>query len=570
MERRLAAILAVDMVGYSRLMAADEAGTIVRHKRHRETVIDPQIRHFNGRIVKTTGDGLLVEFPSVVDAVNCAVTFQSELDNVESNGPDESCVRYRAGINLGDIVIDGDDILGDGVNVAARLEAIAPPSGLCVSDMVRQNLRGTLGDTFEDLGEQALKNIDRGIRVWRWTAAGPQTTGAARPAPPRSENPSTSTIEILPFEVLSPKADQEFHAVGFAEDIATAISKLGTFRVLSTAPARGGAETTYQVKGSVRIAEPRVRCNVQLLETASGYRLWSEKFDGRVDQIFDFQDQVTELVVAALEIELTEGEQARTWRREAGDREAYDAFLQGRTAYKEYSRPGNARARTAYEAALKCNPMFLSAVVGLSRTHIEDATFDWSPDRKQSLDEARRVLEGVFAVDPDHASAHMELSHLLMVEGEFATARLEGELAVALDPNNADAHQALAHVLVCLGLPEEALRSSRRALSLNPGRPEFYLIPMAEAYVALERWQEALAVSEQIVAKRSSWVMGRILNILALQGLEKDSEAELAVRALLERSPGYSAARWKRAIFYPERRDVPELLDRLVSAGLPA
>ena len=171
MERRLAAILAIDMVGYSRLMGADEAGTIDRQKHHRATFIDPQITQYKGRIVKTTGDGLLAEFPSVVDAVDCALAFQTELLDEERDTPEEKRILYRAGINLGDIVIDGDDILGDGVNVAARLESIAPPAGLCVSDMVRQNLRGAVGDSFEDMGEQSLKNIDRKVRVWRWPAS---------------------------------------------------------------------------------------------------------------------------------------------------------------------------------------------------------------------------------------------------------------------------------------------------------------------------------------------------------------------------------------------------------------
>lgn len=243
--------------------------------------------------------------------------------------------------------------------------------------------------------------------------------------------------------------------------------------------------------------------------------------------------------------------------------------MRGRTAYKEYSRTGNARARPAYEAALDRSPAFLSAAVGLARTHIEDATFGWSADRKQSLQEARRLLDGVFAIEPDHASAHMELAHVLMVEGDFPAARLEGELAVAFDPNNADAHQCLAHILV-FELPEEALRSARRAISLNPGTPEFYFISMAEAFIALKRYDEAFAVSEKIIAKRPAWIMARISKILALYGLEKEAEARREVQNLLEISPSFTAGRWRQIIFYPERSDIPELLERLISVGLPA
>lgn len=569
MERRLAAILVIDMVGYSRMMAADESGTIACHKRHREAIIDPQIAHYKGRIVKTTGDGLLAEFRSVVDAVDCAIAFQTGIAEEEADTSEDKRIHYRAGINLGDIVIDGDDILGDGVNVAARLEAIAPPSGLCVSDMVRQNLRGALGETFEDIGEQALKNIDRTVRVWRWPVADADQARQSRDVTAAQEDNLPPTIEVLPFDTLSPDADHRFYTEGFAEDIATAIAKLSTLRVIFTGDDSSAGTVRYQVKGSVRIAGSRIRCNVQLVETADNHRLWSEKFDSQVEDTFDFQDHITEQVVAALEVELTEGQQARTWRREASDPAAYEDYLKGRAAYKEYSRPGNSRARTAYEAALEQSPTFLSAAVGLARTHIEDATFGWSADRDKSLQEARRVLDGVFAIDPNHASAHMELSHVLMVEGDFPAARLEGEMAVALDPNNADAHQALAHILVCLELPEEALRSSRRAISLNPGAPEFYLIAMAEAFIALERFQEALAVSEQIIAKRPTWIMARILNILGLHGLGKEAEAKDAVSNLLEISPRFSAGRWQRIIFYPNRSDVPELLNRLTSVGLP-
>ena len=569
MERRLAAILAVDMVGYSRLMGTDESETIARQKVHRDAFIDPQIARYAGRIVKTTGDGLLAEFPSVVNAVDCALAFQSALADEEQDTPEEKRILYRAGINLGDIVIEGDDILGDGVNVAARLEAIAPPAGLCISDTVWQNLRGAVGERFGDMGDQSLKNIERKVRVWCWPAFDEFQTSPSRNAISEREGRLPPTIAVLPFETLSPDPDHHYYAEGFAGDIATAISKLDTLRVISVGSDENANAARYQIKGSVRIAGPRIRCNVQLIEVADGHHLWAEKFDSYVEEILDFQDHITDQVVAALEIELTEGQQVRLWRREAGDTLAYQDFLKARAAYKEYSRPGNARARPAYEAALERSPAFLSAAVGLARTHIEDATFGWSADREKSLQEARRVLDGVFAIDPHHASAHMEVSHVLMVEGDFQAARLEAELAVALDPNSADAHQCLAHILVCLELPEEALSSSRRAISLNPGTPEFYLIAMTEAFIALERYQEALTLSEKVIVKRPAWIMARILKVLALHGLGNEAEAREEVQNLLEISPNFTAGRWHRIIFYRDRPDVPDLIKRLVSVGLP-
>ncbi len=572
MERRLAAILAADMVGYSRLMAADEVGTIERQKAHREALIDPAIASYGGRIVKTTGDGMLVEFGSVVDAVQCAQEVQQAIEEREADRPETARICYRVGINLGDIVIDGQDIVGDGVNLAARLEAIAPPAGLCISDMVRQNLRGAVGEAFEDIGEQTLKNIDRKVRVWRWPAGNSQAPHHSSPSDAGSAETLPPTIQVQPFKLLSPDPSHGYLAEGFADDIATAVSKLDTLRLVTPGNANNPGtfnDARYRIEGRVRVAGERLRCNVQLLESADGHYLWAEKFDGRVEEIFEFQDRITEDVTGALEVELSEGQQARTWRREAGDALAYEAFLEGRTAYKEYSRPGNARAQAAFEAALERSPGFRAAAVGLARTHIEDATFGWSPDRAESLAEARRVLDGVFALDPDYPLAHAERSHALMVEGDFVAARLESELAIALDPNNADAHHCLAIILVCLGMAEEALRSVRRALSLNPGAPDFYRMAMVEALLSLQRHQGALAVSEQIIARRPGWIMARVLQTLALLGLGQEDKAKEAVRSLLDISPGFTVRRWQSTIFYPERGDVPALMESLTAAGLP-
>lgn len=573
MERRLAAILAADMVGYSRLMAADETGTIERQKAHRSALIDPRIAQYGGRIVKTTGDGMLVEFGSVVDAVRCAQEVQQAIKEQEAGRSETARIRYRAGINLGDIVIDGQDIVGDGVNLAARLEAIAPPDGLCISDMVRQNLRGAVGDSFEDIGEQTLKNIDRKVRVWRWPAGNGQARQRSADSVVGSADSLPPTIQVRAFKLLSADPSHGHLAEGFADDIATAVSKLDTLRLVRPEDGNDpGApkDARYRIEGRVRVAGERLRCTVQLLESVDGHHLWAEKFDGLVEEIFQFQDRITEEVTAALEVELSEGPQARTWRREAGDALAYEAFLEGRAAYKEYSRPGNARARAAFEAALERSPGFLAASVGLARCHIEDATFGWSPDRAESLAEARRVLNGVFALDPDYPLAHTERSHALMVEGDLAAARLEGELAIALDPNNADAHHCLATILVGLGRAEESLRSARRALSLNPGAPDFYHMVMAEALLFLQRHEEALAVIERIIARRPGWAMARALQVLALLGLGQESQAKDAVRRLLDISPGFTVRRWQSTIFYPEREDVPALTASLAAAGLPA
>ena len=569
-QRRLAAIVSADVVGYSRLMGADETGTLATLRAHRSELIDPLIGKHGGRIVKTMGDGLLLEFPSVVDATTCVIETQRGMIERNADVEQDKRISFRIGINLGDIIIDGEDIHGDGVNIAARLQSIASPSGICISDMVHQNLRGVGGESFEDIGEQNLKNIERKLRVWHWSSEGKtQADSSAKEPAPHGES-QISTIAVLPFEALSSDPDHNFHAEGLGEGVSTAISKLDTLRLV---PANGGEDIErpqYHVKGNVRIAGSRVRCNVHVAEVSSGQRLWAEKYDGDVSEIFDLEDELAEQISAALEVELTEGPQVRLWHREAANPVAYTHFSTGRAAYKEYSRSGHAKARTEFNAALALSPNFLSATASLARIQLEEAAFGWSADRKKGIEKARQLIDGVFAIDPDHALAHMELAQLLMTEGDYSAARLEGELAVALDPSSADAHHALAHVLVCLEMYEAALRSARRAIALNPGRPGFYLVVMAEAFIAQKQYSEALAITEKIIAERPTWILARIWKALALEGLEKDKEAKSEISDILQISPKFTTQRWQQLIYFSNRPDVPDLVSRLVSIGLPA
>lgn len=565
MERRLAAILAADIVGYSRLMESDEVGVLERQGAQFETAILPNIRQFNGRIVKTTGDGFLAEFQSVVDAVNCAFAFQADVERHNTAEPDHAPICYRAGINIGDIIIQGADIFGDGVNVAARLEAIAPPNGVCVSELVWQNLRGTLGQQFQDIGPQQFKNIDRQIGAWRW----PADENAPVVARPTSVEPDPqTTLFVGAVEYKSGDADARDFCDGLSNDVVVALSKLDTIRLV-TAPDSDTSPARYTLVGQVRTAGPRMRCTMRLSEVTSGTLVWAEKFDGTLDDVFDFQDQITNAVAAAVEIELSEGEQARGWRTEAGDTTTYERFLEARAAYKEYSRAGNARAQKAYKAALAASPGFLTAAVGLARCKIETVSFGWSERPEVSFEEARQLLNGVFAVDPDHAAAHAELSHLLMREFDYPAARLEAELAVALDPNYADAHNCLSFILVCMDQPENALYAARRAIQLNPGTPEFYLTSMGEAHVALGHGEKAVAVAERILARRPAWVMAHVTKILG-HHLQGDlAAAKTAVEAVLGISPRFTIDRWTRAVNYPQRSDIAQLAGRLAEAGLP-
>lgn len=569
MKRRLSAIFAADIVGYSRLMEADETGTINRQKSHRTELINPTFAEFNGRVVKEMGDGLLVEFQSVVDAVQSAIQIQLAMFDREANVLEDSQISYRIGINLGDIVIDGDDILGDGVNIAARLESMAPTSGICISDLVWQNLRGELGESFSLRGEANLKNISRRVRVWQWPADDTHQAPASFAENVESTSGAERSIVVYPLNVYPEDDDFRVYSLGFEDDIARALSKLGTLRISVAENPSQSSEADFAVQGIMRIVPPRVRCNLQLLDRRNGVTLWSEKFDGTIQEVFDFQDHVVERVAGACEVELSEGRQTSSWRREAADPLAYELFLTARSAYKEYSRAGNVRARSALEEAVERSPGFFSAIAALARTHIEDATFGWSKDSEKSLQKAQTLIDQVLAIDPDHPTAHGERSHVLLAAGDYENARLEVELAIALDPENSDAHAIHAYCLNALDYPDRALLAARRAIRLNPGKPEYYFMPLVDAMVVLERFEEALALCDQIISRRPDWISAKIWRALALDGLSREEDARRQIKEVMDNSHSFSADRWRKFQHAPNRNFISAMADQLIVLGLP-
>jgi TolB-like protein/tetratricopeptide (TPR) repeat protein len=409
---------------------------------------------------------------------------------------------------------------------------------------------------------------------YKFTPAITSVSSAVAPPLPEDaiEAPPRATLAVLAFDVFSADPETRFLADGFREDLITALFKIDTLAVASRAPASGEREFTagYLIGGSIRTAGTRIRITAQLMDGADGSHLWAERFDGLSDDLLTFQDNVVDQIVTALEVYLSDGTQVLGWRREAGDLRAYQAFMTARTAYKEYSRAGNARARAGYQAAQTITPGFVAALVGLARTHIEDATFGWSPDRGASEKEALRLLDEAFALWPDHAMARSELAHLFMIQGKFDAAWGEALRAVESDPNLADPLHVLAIVLVCMDRHAEALRYVREALKLNRGVPEFYMIAMAEAYVGLKRFDAAVPILRQIIKHRPEWLMARTLLTICLVALGQLQEAAAAVEAIRRLSLGFSAARWRRRLFYPNRPDIDGLVAMLIRAGLHA
>ena len=387
-ERRLAAILAADMVGYSRLMEADEAETIARQKALRKELIDPKIAEHNGRIVKTTGDGVLVEFASVVDATECAVAIQRAIVEREADVPEERRIQYRVGINLGDIVIDGDDILGDGVNIAARLEGLAEPGGICVSGNVHEQLAGKIVLDFEDLGEQRVKNIKKPVRVYRV-----RLDGRGADMGPALELPDKPSIAVLPFENMSGDPEQEYFSDGIAEDIITGLSRnRGVFVIArnSTFTYKGAAVDARQVarelgvryvlEGSVRKAGSRVRITAQLVDAATGNHVWAERYDRELEDIFAVQDDITQNIVAAIGPELVSAEIQRARRKDPKRLDAWDCTMRATWHFARVTREDMEEARRLALKAIELDPGAAPAFSVLAITHVRGAVNGWKVD----------------------------------------------------------------------------------------------------------------------------------------------------------------------------------------------
>jgi TolB-like protein len=409
-ERRLTAILAADVAGYSRMMGKDEEGTLAQLKAHRRALVDPKIAEHRGRIVKTTGDGMLVEFASVVDALRCAVEVQRGMTARNAEVPQDKRIEFRVGIHQGDVIIEGGDIYGDGVNVAARLESLAEPGGICVSARVQEDARGKLESAFEDLGDQQLKNIERAVRVYRV-----RPSGTPRPTLPLPEKPS---IAVLPFQNMSGDPEQEYFADGIVDEIITALSRFRSLFVIarnSTFTYKGrpvdvkqvGRElgVRYVLEGSVRRSASRVRITGQLIDAATGAHLWADRFDGELQDIFDLQDRVTVSVVSAIAPRLEQAEIERAKRKRTESLDAYEYLLRGIASFDRFTREANDEALRLFYRAVELDPDFASAYGMAAWCYIRRKANGWMVDRVQETNEAARLARCAVQMGKDDAHA---------------------------------------------------------------------------------------------------------------------------------------------------------------------
>jgi adenylate cyclase len=509
MERRLTAILAVDVVGYSRLMAEDEVGTLARLKTCRREVVDPAIEAFHGRIIKLMGDGALVEFASVVDAVQCAATIQRKITNHNQGIPDTQQIRFRIGVNLGDIIVDGDDIYGDGVNVAARLEGLAEPGGICISGTAFDQTRHKANVGFAALGEQRLKNIPDPIRVYRVlldpTKAGKVITARTRPsgrsmivggvvlllialaaigfAWHRSLAPQRPTVAVLPFANLTGDSSQDYFADGITEDLITDLAKLSGLDVIarnsvfaykgkSIVLADVGRDlgVRFAIEGSVRRTGDQIRLNAQLVNIATGGTLWANRFDRSTREVFAVQDEISREIAKALGVQPSAAESERMARPPTANLEAYDYYLRAEQAARTGQRARLKQALTLYDKAVEVDPAFAQAYAGDARTtvYVWRASFNEiiqsAPARKRAYEKASRALE----LDPELSSPYAILGIMQVVDRGYEEAIASAQRAVALGPGDAEAQAALGYVQLFAGNHDEAASAIEMALKLDP------------------------------------------------------------------------------------------------------
>jgi len=573
MARRLAAILAADVVGYSRLMAEDEAGTLAALKAHRRDLFDPETAKRGGRIVKLMGDGVLVEFPSVVDAVECALAIQRALAG--ENGK----IKLRIGINLGDVIIDGDDIYGDGVNVAARLEALAEPGGIAISGMVHEGLGNRVAVDFSDAGEHQVKNMARPIRVWRWAPAGaPKSDAKAKPV---TEKPS---IAVLPFNNMSGDPEQEYFSDGIAEDIITALSHFREFFVIArntTFTYKGQAVKVDQVcrelgvryllEGSVRKAGNRVRVTAQFIDGDTGAHLWAARFDRDLDDIFAVQDEITQSIVTAVAPETLGAEFKRAQFKQAGDLNAWEKVLRARWHINKLTKDDNETARQLLSEAITAAPGLAEAYSTLAICHVNDNLHVWRSDSAAAIAAGDAAARQAVALDGNDANALAVLGMTSVFARRFEDAFGYLDKAVRLNPNLANAYGTLAAAHGVSGNYAESRQAAERAVALSPRDTSmaFWYAGRGFAAYMAERYEECVDVAHAALREHPGYASSLRQLAAALAMLGRKDEAAAALEQLLERMPGLTVS--KVAIIVPVRHadDNERWLEGLRRAGLP-
>jgi adenylate cyclase len=586
-QRKLAAIVAADVVGYSRLMGRDESGTLARLRKSRSEHLDPVVTKYGGRLVKLTGDGALIEFASAVDALSAAIEFQQGMAEANSGLTTDTALMFRVGLHLGDLIVDGDDLYGDGVNIAARLEAEAPAGGIVISHTVHEAVAGRLKATFEDLGSLALKNIERPIQAfsvnwepsdWKVLATPEVTVSSPVPLP----LPDKPSIAVLPFQNMSGDPEQEYFADGIAEDVITTLSKIELLMVI----ARNSSfvfkhqskdireigrilGVRYVLEGGVRKSGNRVRLTAQLIDSLDGSHVWADRFDGDLDDIFELQDRITQEIVTALEVRLTHGEQARVWRKRSGSPLVYEHFSKAWSYYVNCGKHTHVRAKEACERALAINPGYTPALLILGFTLVDQARFGWVADAAAAYEAALDCANRALLADPQSSDAYMIRGYAWTFLRRHDEATEAGDKAVALSPSSSDAYHTAGMFHGYAGDFRKAAAYEEQAQRLSPLSINQSMVDETRARFHLGNFAAARDISLRVLRSQRRWLTAQTTLIAALWNLGSTAEAQSIARDLLAEHPTFSVRRWASGLPYKHQEDLEAFVSPLRLAGLP-
>jgi adenylate cyclase len=580
-QRRLAAILAADVVGYSKLIGVDEAGTLATLKRRWAQILEPLVREHNGRVVKFMGDGVLVEFPSAVNAVECGLRLQNRMEEANQGEPESTAIVLRIGINLGDIVLDGADIFGEGVNIAARLEPLAKPGELCIAANILEAVRGKLEFSAEDLGELELKNIAHPVRVYRVAAARLPANPSVEPA----QFEDALSIAVLPFDNMSGVPEQDYIGEGIAENILTDLSRFRDLTVIarnSSFAYKGRATriqeirrdlaVNYILEGSVQKAGDRIRITAQLIEGVTGKHLWAERYDRRVDDLFAVMDEITELIVGTLGTtyggRLRKAASERAARAGPTNFRAFDHFVQGMQELNKFAKESIPSAIAHFQQAIAMDPRYAKAHAKLAWAHLIYADFGWAEDEAASRRKAREAADAAVSADDAEAWAHWAVAGCAMSDRQHDLALTRMRKAVELNPNDADVLTDMGLFCSWSGKAEEGLVYALKAIKINPHHPEYYADQLGWIYFDACQYENAIRTLEGL----RTLCTPSTLNYLAAShaALGHTETARHFVTKLLAMEPQSTISYWIDRMPYRESRDREHVAVNLRLAGLPA
>jgi adenylate cyclase len=586
-KRKLTAILSADVKGYSRLMGEDEEGTIRTLNTYKE-VMSNLIQQQRGRVVDAPGDNVLAEFGSVVDAVRCAVDIQKELKTRNSQLPENRRMEFRIGVNLGDVVEEGERIFGEGVNVAARLESLADSGGICISGIVYDQVKKKLSLEYRFLGKKRVKNIEEPVDVYQ-VVSGPSTqtqsvtkANLERMAFPLPEKPS---IAVLPFTNMSGDPTQHYIGDGLSENIITALSAgSGMFVIARNSTFTYKEKPTkvqhvaeelgvrYVLEGSVQKSGDRLRVTAQLIDALNGHHLWSQKYDRRMGELFDLQDEITKKIVVSLQVKLTHGEQARAYAKSTENLEAWSYGVRGNYLLDRFCKEDNVRARELLETAIKLDPNYVLAYVWLGATHALAANYGWSGSPADSWKRAYELANKALSLDDNSASVHALLSMIYLFLNQHDKAISEGEVTVSLDPNFSIGHAMLAQAMFFSGQFEEAIQMMQKAMRLSPYYPAFYLICLGRSYTFMERYEEAMTAFNQLHDRGQIGECAADLGLTYLARvyaeLGEENEARAFITAALKINPNLSLESFKLGQPFRNPAHMQRELEAFRKAGL--